>query len=41
VLAATYGGPPERAAASALLTALGHAAAQFSGDRLGASATQA
>ncbi|HEX2322142.1 MAG TPA: LysR substrate-binding domain-containing protein [Streptosporangiaceae bacterium] len=41
VLAATYGGPPERAAASALLTALGRAAAHFSGDRLGASASPA
>lgn len=41
VLAATYGGPPERAAASALLTALGRAAAHFSGDGLGASASPA
>jgi DNA-binding transcriptional LysR family regulator len=41
VLAATYGGPPERAAASALLTALGRAAALFSTDRLGASASPA
>jgi DNA-binding transcriptional LysR family regulator len=41
VLAATYGGPPERAAASALLTALGRAAAHFSGDRLGTSASPA
>ncbi len=41
VLAATYGGPPERAAASALLTALGRAASHFSGDRLGASASPA
>ena len=32
VLAATYGGPPERAAASALLTALGRAAAHYGGE---------
>jgi DNA-binding transcriptional LysR family regulator len=41
VFAATYGGPPERAAASALLTALGRAAAHFSGDAVGAGASQA
>jgi DNA-binding transcriptional LysR family regulator len=41
VLAATYGGPPERAAASALLTALARAAAHFSGDRLDASTSPA
>jgi DNA-binding transcriptional LysR family regulator len=38
VLAATYGAPPERAAASALLTALGRAAASYSGDPVGAGA---
>jgi len=38
VLAATYGAPPERAAAGALLTALGRAAAHFRGDPVGAEA---
>lgn len=38
VLAATYGGPPERAAASALLSALGRAAAHYSGDPVSAAA---
>jgi DNA-binding transcriptional LysR family regulator len=41
VFAATYGGPPERATASALLTALGRAAAHYSGDPVGAGTSQA
>ena len=38
VRAATYGAPPERAAAAALLTALGRAAAQYRGDTVDAGA---
>ena len=39
VLAATYGGPPERAAASALLAALGRAAARYGADQADARST--
>jgi DNA-binding transcriptional LysR family regulator len=41
VLAATYGGPPERAAVSALLTALGRAAAHYSGEAVSSRGAQA
>ncbi len=40
VLAATYGGPPERVVASALLAALGRAAARYQGDPVAAAPSQ-